>query len=78
MDLGGCAVGFYLRNVDERPSMEMCEEVIFGEMIAECAYNSSVNAGTVNVAVLPDLAQNGTAIMDHGPMYMLAPERQTL
>ena len=78
VDLVGCSVGYYVQNYAIEPEMESCKFDVFREMRAKCAYNSSVNAGTLNVAVLPDFSQNGTAIWKHSAMYMMAPERQTL
>lgn len=51
---------------------------IFWGMRAECAYNESVNTGTINVRVLQDYSQSVTAISNGSPMYMMAPEGQTL
>lgn len=47
-------------------------------MRRDCAFDSRFNAATVNVRVLPDYSQNGAPVEGERPMYMFAPERQTL
>ena len=77
-ELAGCAVAYYIPENVGPPNYSDCALDIFKELRTECAYNSSVNAGTVNVAVLPDYEHDGAPIVYEIPMYMMAPERQTL
>ena len=76
--MAGCAVAYYIPENVEPPNYNECALDIFKELTTWCAYNSSVNAGTINVAVLPNYEHDGAPIVYELPMYMMAPERQTL
>ena len=74
----GCAVAYYIpqgRNV-RVPKAEECAEIM-GGMIEKCAFNSSVNAASENVAVMPDWGDDGVAEVAYEAMYIMAPERLT-
>lgn len=55
-----------------------CQVDVFGTMRRDCAFDSRFDAATVNVRVLPDFGQNGEPEVGERPMFMFAPERQTL
>lgn len=55
-----------------------CRADVFGAMRRDCAYDSRFDTATVNVRVLPDFGQNGEPEEGERPMFMFAPERQTL
>ena len=76
-ELPGCAVAYWLQEGQVVPNRRMCEGY-FEQMIEKCGTNSSVNAGSVNVEVLPDFAQDGKPIIGREEMYLIAPERLTL
>ena len=78
VELAGCAVGFNIRWGMVRPTFQDCSTTIFGSMRRDCGYNSKVNAATINVMILPDFSQDGMPYDANRPMYMMAPERQTL
>lgn len=75
-ELPGCAVGYYLPAKGPIPNLRRCE-VSFIEIVEQCATNANVNAGSVNVAVLPDLTQDGRPILATDEMYLVAPQRLT-
>ncbi|KAI4241311.1 MAG: hypothetical protein L6R40_004617 [Gallowayella cf. fulva] len=72
----GCAIGFWMpqrRYVD----IVNCPQIL-KSIIAKCAFNSKYNAGTVNVAELPDFSQDGSSEHHDRVAWLLAPERLTL
>ena len=73
----GCAIGYYLHTSHVVPSHSLCL-LTYKDIIGECATNSSVNAGSVNVLEMPDWGQDGRAISDRYAMWIMAPERLTL
>lgn len=77
-DLPGCALGYYLQRWRAPPHAATCE-MRFNSIIEKCARNSSVNAGTINVEVLPDWGHDGRSNWPaEGTMWIMAPERLTL
>ncbi len=72
----GCAVAFY-RPGNFYYEPKNCQH-IFSGIISVCAHNSRFNAGSVNVAVLPNFGQEGRAEYEGRNRYLLAPERLTL
>ena len=73
----GCVTGFYLNDWKDLSYPARCEAT-FEEIEQVCASNSSVNAGSVNVWLMPDFEQDGLAVRRREAMYILAPERLTL
>ena len=72
----GCAVAIWEPHVRDH-HMYFCPQV-FEWIIDECIYDSRFNAGSVNVLVLPDFAQGGTAWNETMLRYLVAAERLTL
>lgn len=72
----GCALAFYLPEHGFQGTKRCLD--IFSGLIDECAFDSRFNAGSINVAVLPDFGQDGRAEDARFFMYLLAPERLTL
>ena len=73
----GCAIGYYLQVSHAVPSRSLCKRT-FEDIIGECATNSSVNSGSVNVLEMPDWGQDGRPISERYAMWIMAPERLTL
>lgn len=77
----GCALGFWMPDFAWIvPSYWVVPSYkrIYSRIIDKCVYDSRFNAGTVNVAYLPDSSQNGTAIEGDKAMFLMAPGRLTL
>ena len=74
----GCAVAYYVPQGSgvRVPKAPECTEIMTG-LIDKCAFNSSVNAGSENVAVMPDWSHDGVEELVDEAMYILAPERLT-
>ena len=72
----GCALGLFLQENQYIPDRLLCERT-FNHIIEKCATNSSVNAGTANVLVLPDEEQDGRAIRNTNAMFVMAPRKLT-
>ena len=72
----GCALGYYISNFPQGiariPTIRQCKEEIFGQMVEQCASQSSPRKiGVVNVKMLPNL-HTGTAIREGWPRFILA------
>ena len=61
----------------DHPSLLTCENVYQG-LIDKCAFNSSFNAGSVNVLEMPDWGSKGVPVEGATSMWIVAPERLTL
>ena len=72
----GCAVAFW-RAEGVMPSAGFCTR-IWAQIIEKCAYDSRYNAGSENVAELPDFSQDGRPKSTSKTMWLFAPERLTL
>lgn len=79
LELYGCALGYFLplayrRRELELPSEEECNRDIYGAIIAQCAFDSRYNAGSINVESLPKGRDRpGQAMTEGYPRYALAP-----
>ena len=57
------------------PSVDECEESIYGAMIRTCAQNSGqYNIGTINVDTPPDPNFEGLPLVHGHPRYLMAHE----
>ena len=70
-----CVAGFYVP-LEARPwmfpSLEECHSLVFGNILYVCG--QTFNVGTMNIAMLPNAATPGTAILDGYPRYLMASE----
>lgn len=66
-----CTIGFYRPRL-EYPKFVECSDVLAG-LIERCGQDSRFNAGSVNVAVMPSLWQEGTAVDEKRMRYVMAP-----
>jgi len=70
-------MGWYFPRFAGVPTLGACE-LIYGEMMERCAFDSRFNAATVNVAELPNFGDDGKVISEERGMFIMAPERMTL
>ena len=79
VELQRCAAGYYLSAEAYTPSKSRCT-LIMEEIVDTCVgkSDSPYNAGSNNVEVMPDFAQNGRAEDPRHAMFVVASESLTL
>ena len=76
-ELPGCALGYYLPTITIPPSWGQCHNA-FQQIVELCSTDSKYNAGSLNVAEMPDFSGSGRPITEGETMWAMAPERLTL
>ena len=76
-ELPECALAYYLPPNAVVPTEYKCRTLIFGSLFEKCAVDSRYNAGSINVAELPDFSGDGRAIVQYEQRFLMAPERLT-
>ena len=77
-EMEGCATAYYFpKDIQKVPTDGSCE-LVLNHIIGTCAYNSSVNIGSINVGEMPSWDSEGRPEFEGIAMFLTAPERLTL
>lgn len=72
-------MGYYLPDGAEVPHAKGCEDLLYDRVRFVCLeQGDGVNAGSLNVGVLPGREGDGTAVVEGEGRWIIAPKRLTV
>ena len=77
-NLPGCSLAFYVPMQVLRanvPTLQECEEQIFGHLVQQCVQPALWNLGTINVFSPPTPSNPGSAFLWSYPRYLVSPKQ---